>query len=79
VSAEGPNPGESDRTSLSVSAQLRIPIEHHMTDTNEQLRLEQEGPVTDLTNSKQIVVDYYKTAFAGIPRRRPPTTWSQST
>jgi predicted SnoaL-like aldol condensation-catalyzing enzyme len=40
-----------------------------MTDTNEQLRLEQEGPVTDLTNNKQIVVDYYTTAFAGDPEK----------
>jgi predicted SnoaL-like aldol condensation-catalyzing enzyme len=40
-----------------------------MPDTNELLRLEQEGPVTDLASNKQAVVDYYTTAFAGDPEK----------
>jgi predicted SnoaL-like aldol condensation-catalyzing enzyme len=40
-----------------------------MPDTNELLRPEQEGPVMDLANNKQVVVDYYTTAFAGDPEK----------
>src|SRR5580704_19329791 len=40
-----------------------------MPDTNDLLQQEQEGPVTDLADNKRIVVDYYKTGFAGDPEK----------